>query len=328
VYNEADASQAENGNIYAWQGADADDKWLLIGSLADMDAVYQRLAESELVAAETRTVADTASAAAESAVLKVDTLEVNLDVVRTSLSTTDARLANTAADVSAAKAAADKAQATADAAPDAAVEKVKALVGTSIAPLDGSGLVPSAYLPSYVDDVLELGAFREWVYGSDAYRLPSGTTTKGAGSAGCKVVYIELAAWADGVPSEVEGGIFLEDSSGDTAVWYSDWLGREYWCDSDNNGWSGKVYVCATDLKTYRWGGGRMVVIGSDLALGTTSATAFAGDRGLALEEWREKTQKLVDEIDGRIVGPLTQEEYDELEEINPNVYYYIVEDD
>jgi hypothetical protein len=40
------------------------------------------------------------------------------------------------------------------------------------------------------------------------------------------------------------------------------------------------VYVNVATNKTYRWGGSDLVVIGSDLALGETSSTAYRGDRG------------------------------------------------
>lgn len=49
---------------------------------------------------------------------------------------------------------------------------------------------------------------------------------------------------------------------------------------------SGKIYVDTTTNQTYRWSGSQYVVIGTSLALGETSSTAFAGDRGKALEEW------------------------------------------
>ena len=45
-------------------------------------------------------------------------------------------------------------------------------------------------------------------------------------------------------------------------------------------GEAGKIYVAIDTNKTYRWGGTVYVVIGSDLALGETSATAYRGDRG------------------------------------------------
>lgn len=45
-------------------------------------------------------------------------------------------------------------------------------------------------------------------------------------------------------------------------------------------GESGKVYVALDTNKTYRWSGSTYIQIGSDLALGETSATAYRGDRG------------------------------------------------
>ena len=58
---------------------------------------------------------------------------------------------------------------------------------------------------------------------------------------------------------------------------------------------SGKVYVDVstgnvTSGKTYRWSGTRYVVIGSDLALGETSSTAFRGDLGKAAYDHSQQT--------------------------------------
>jgi hypothetical protein len=44
------------------------------------------------------------------------------------------------------------------------------------------------------------------------------------------------------------------------------------------------LYVALDTNKLYRWSGSAYVVISETLALGTTNTTAFAGDRGLALE--------------------------------------------
>lgn len=79
-----------------------------------------------------------------------------------------------------------------------------------VAELDANGLVPSAQLPSFVDDVLE--------YSSESLFPETGET--------------------------------------------------------------GKIYVDTTTNKTYRWSGTTYVAIGSDLALGETSSTAYRGDRG------------------------------------------------
>lgn len=45
-------------------------------------------------------------------------------------------------------------------------------------------------------------------------------------------------------------------------------------------GETGKIYIDTTTNITYRWGGKSYVPIGSDLALGETSSTAYPGDKG------------------------------------------------
>ncbi len=47
-------------------------------------------------------------------------------------------------------------------------------------------------------------------------------------------------------------------------------------------GESGKIYVDTSNNKTYRWSGSAYVEISPSLALGTTSSTAYRGDRGAA----------------------------------------------
>ena len=49
-------------------------------------------------------------------------------------------------------------------------------------------------------------------------------------------------------------------------------------------GETGKIYVDLATNKTYRWSGSAYVVISETLALGETSSTAYAGDKGKALE--------------------------------------------
>jgi hypothetical protein len=50
------------------------------------------------------------------------------------------------------------------------------------------------------------------------------------------------------------------------------------------------VYVNVATNKTYRWSGSDLVVIGSDLALGETDATAYRGDRGKAAYDHSQAT--------------------------------------
>lgn len=83
-----------------------------------------------------------------------------------------------------------------------------------VTPLDSSSKVPSQYLPSYVDDVLEY---------TNKSQFPA--------------------------------------------------IGE-----------SGKIYVALDTNLTYRWSGSIYTEISKSLALGETSNTAFAGDRGVALE--------------------------------------------
>ena len=83
-------------------------------------------------------------------------------------------------------------------------------VANGLATLDASGKVPSAQLPSYVDDVIE---------------------------------HINKASFP-------------------------------------TTGESGKIYIDQTTNLTYRWGGTAYVEISQSLALGETSSTAYAGDKG------------------------------------------------
>ena len=63
--------------------------------------------------------------------------------------------------------------------------------------------------------------------------------------------------------------------SSDLATFYKDSAKT-----SAYTGETGKIYVDLSNNKTYRWSGSKYVVISETLALGTTSSTAFAGDKG------------------------------------------------
>lgn len=87
----------------------------------------------------------------------------------------------------------------------------KTVQAFNLAPLE-NGLIPAAYLPGYVDDVLEYDS-------------------------------------VDNFPETGE---------------------------------SGKIYIATDTNMTYRWAGSSYVAISSSLALGETSSTAYAGDKGKA----------------------------------------------
>lgn len=98
---------------------------------------------------------------------------------------------------------------------DAQVKRSEMGVANGVATLGDDGKVPSAQLPSYVDDVLE-----------------------------------------------------YENKSAFPAT-----------------GETGKIYVAKDTNLTYRWSGSTYVEISVSLALGETSSTAYAGDKGKALAE-------------------------------------------
>lgn len=131
--------------------------------------------------------------------------------------------------------------------------------------------VPAANLPGYVDDIKEFNG------------IVSGVTVTAAG-----VTEVESVV--------LFGTHFVGLLSG---KYYNTWAsvkgmdagaGRpENWGTLD--GTSGytpltdKIYVNTKDNKVYRWSGTAMVEISASLALGETSATAYAGDKGKALAD-------------------------------------------
>ena len=64
---------------------------------------------------------------------------------------------------------------------------------------------------------------------------------------------------------------------------------NKFYSDSQHqtevSGESSKIYVTLDTNKTYRWSGSAFVEISESLALGETSSTAFAGNRGKAIED-------------------------------------------
>ena len=82
-------------------------------------------------------------------------------------------------------------------------------------------------------------------------------------------------------------------------TYYGNWRDAENFGTLSDNGripYSGKVFLCKEDGKSYRWSGTQLASIGSDLALGHTSATAFPGDEGARLQEkMAQATQDITD---------------------------------
>lgn len=94
----------------------------------------------------------------------------------------------------------------------------------------------------------------------------------------------QLPAFVDDVlEGEAQGIVVDPDTGSQTATGFI-LTGETEECTPEKD----KIYVDVNRNVTYRWGGTVYVTIGSSLTLGTTSSTAFPGDRGLALEQMIE----------------------------------------
>ena len=145
-----------------------------------------------------------------------------------------------------------------------------------LAPLDEQGKVPSRHLPAYVDDVVN---FYDIIVG---VTVKTESIDKNSADEGCKVVY------------DKEHGCFVLayvptiGDPGQTPTYYNNWLDADRFGTASTNGRipsSGKVFLGDEDGKSYRWSGTQLAPIGSDLALGYTSSTAFPGDEGARLQK-------------------------------------------
>jgi hypothetical protein len=161
---------------------------------------------------------------------------------------------------------------------------------SGVAELDTGGRVPSAQLPSYVDDVIEAANFAALptvgAYGSYTGTPTGGTTevtitadTRGtAGNAtlvadSVKTITVLISDWNTAHPTNT-----LTLTAGDgSQVPTADIVlagGVNILAEA------GKIYVTLDDNKTYRYSGTAYVEVSASLALGETSATAYRGDRG------------------------------------------------
>lgn len=136
-----------------------------------------------------------------------------------------------------------------------------------IAPLNEYGKVPSRYLPASMDDVKDFDGFVEKVV------VQPSSIGKSSTDDGCKIYYHK----------DTDSLVLFYDG-----VYYNNWLDSELFGNETIDGItpvSDKVYSDTITNKTYRWSGSALVIIGSDLALGYTSSTAFPGDEGADLKQ-------------------------------------------
>lgn len=116
--------------------------------------------------------------------------------------------------------------------------------------------------------------------GAQAHRAPTASEITGA------LGYIPISAAQKGAA----GGVAELDAGGTVPStqlpsYVDDVLEYDNLAEFPATGEAGKIYVALDTNKTYRWSGSAYVTIGSDLALGETSSTAYRGDRGAAAYE-------------------------------------------
>jgi len=156
-------------------------------------------------------------------------------------------------------------------------------VAGGVAELDNSGQVPASQLPSYVDDVIDLvkdvsGEFwyKDAVTGTQSTPLLIGDLVYNSAAAG----YMP-----SGGSSSPYYHTFLRKIAEPEAAWADDpatYRDNYLTCMEIVAPETGKIYVGKSDFKTYRWSGSNLVEISKSLALGETSSTAYAGNKGKA----------------------------------------------
>lgn len=160
---------------------------------------------------------------------------------------------------------------------DAQVKRSEMGVAGGVATLGSDSKIPAAQLPSFVDDVLE--------YAGNV----SGVSIQTTSQSSVEAVYYDTTH---------KSFCGKKDSS-----YYNNWntVGEEALpanrfgtiLGSTITPFSNKIYVDTSNNRTFRWSGTDLVQLESGLTLGETSSTAFAGNRGKALETWKETLNDL-----------------------------------
>ena len=167
-------------------------------------------------------------------------------------------------------------------------------VANGIASLNEDGKVPASQLPGYVDDAVEFAGFV--------------TGAVGMASTAVASAYVAFNTDTNTFCAAVRDAGVIRPTL------FNNWPDAERFGELDTATMSGrlpeagKIYVDTTTNKTYRWSGSQLVVIGTDLALGETSSTAFPGDKGKALTEDVQALGERIDDIaivkfDGTFTG-------------------------
>ena len=129
-----------------------------------------------------------------------------------------------------------------------------------------NGKIDSSLLPSYVDDVKEFAG------------TVINPTVVAGGTANAVGVY-----YATGMTADFKPGFVTKGKDGKYYGSIPDGYGTLNSSSNTSTPYTDKIYVDTSENQAYRWSGTELVAIGSSLALGETSSTAYAGDKGAAL---------------------------------------------
>ena len=159
-----------------------------------------------------------------------------------------------------------------------------------IATLDSTGKVPLTQLPNNIGggNNLELGETSTTAYPGDkgkknANAISSLTNALDSIDSYSKTTRNQLDTFKNTKGQAL--GIVPLDENGKVASSYlpsyvDDVLEYNTRTKFPTTGESGKIYIALDTNKTYRWGGTTYVELKSNIALGETSSTAYAGDKG------------------------------------------------
>lgn len=143
--------------------------------------------------------------------------------------------------------------------------KLKTELGKKIQ-ADENGKVPESLLPTCADDVLEFSGIITDDIEIQQVGIEGAVGTILFSTASKCFVF----ATQEGLSAKVK--------------YYNIWSTYTYYQDDTFVPYTGKIYVDTSTDKLYRWNGSALVAVSVSLVLGETENTAFAGNRGVALE--------------------------------------------
>lgn len=180
-----------------------------------------------------------------------------------------------------------------------------------IATLDSTGKVPLKQLPDNIGggNNLELGETSTTAYPGDkgktnANAIRSLTNALDSIDSYSKTTRNQLDAFKNTKGQAL--GIVPLDENGKVSSSYlpsyvDDVLEYDTRTAFPTTGESGKIYIALDTNKTYRWGGTTYVELSSSVALGETSSTAYAGDKGKKNREDINNLKNALDSFANRL---------------------------